>query len=217
MSKYYAVKVGKIPGIYRTWTDCKKQISGFSGALYKSFKIKEEAENFIFTAIKLPNKFNRIIDIYTDGSHQPTKNFLGLGAYCKYEGKEYHLSVTCDKQYLATYDITETKCSNPTAEFLGFTEVLRYFVGVSGYCLHFYIDYEGVERWVKGECKCNEKYIKKIKTVSEKLIIDIDCEILFHHVDGHSGNEGNDEADLLAKSFEESSNFSSLIKILDKK
>ena len=35
--KYYAVKVGKSVGIYNNWEDCKKQVTGFSGAIYKSF------------------------------------------------------------------------------------------------------------------------------------------------------------------------------------
>ena len=32
---YYAVKVGKNPGIYRTWEQTKEQVEGFSGAVYK--------------------------------------------------------------------------------------------------------------------------------------------------------------------------------------
>jgi viroplasmin and RNaseH domain-containing protein len=45
-NKYYAVKVGKNPGIYNTWDDCKEQVNNFSGAIYKSFKTLEEAEKF---------------------------------------------------------------------------------------------------------------------------------------------------------------------------
>ena len=32
--KYYAVLKGETPGIYFNWDDCKKQVSGFSGAEY---------------------------------------------------------------------------------------------------------------------------------------------------------------------------------------
>lgn len=42
--KYYAVQVGKIPGIYGTWDECKAQTEGVSGAKYKSFPSLEEAE-----------------------------------------------------------------------------------------------------------------------------------------------------------------------------
>ena len=42
--KYYAVLKGRKPGVFTSWKDCEQQIKGFSGALYKSFKTKEEAE-----------------------------------------------------------------------------------------------------------------------------------------------------------------------------
>jgi ribonuclease HI len=45
--KYYAVKIGKNAGIYRTWEECKKQVEGVSGAVYKSFKNLQDAELFI--------------------------------------------------------------------------------------------------------------------------------------------------------------------------
>lgn len=42
--KFYVVWHGVNPGIYDSWTDCKLQINGFEGAVYKSFDSKEEAE-----------------------------------------------------------------------------------------------------------------------------------------------------------------------------
>lgn len=47
MSKYYAVRVGRQPGIYRNWPDCEKNVKGFSGAIFKSFASREDAERFI--------------------------------------------------------------------------------------------------------------------------------------------------------------------------
>ena len=45
--KFYAVKVGKKPGIYETWAECQSQISGFSGAIYRGFSTQEEAMVFL--------------------------------------------------------------------------------------------------------------------------------------------------------------------------
>jgi len=53
--KYYVVWKGKTPGVYETWEDCKKQIDGFTDAVYKSFKDKslakkafsDKSENYI--------------------------------------------------------------------------------------------------------------------------------------------------------------------------
>ena len=47
MAKFYAVKEGKKPGIYHTWDECKEQVNGYSGAVYKSFTNEEEAKAFI--------------------------------------------------------------------------------------------------------------------------------------------------------------------------
>ena len=44
--KYYAIKVGRKPGVYSTWDQAKAQVSGFKGAIYKSFPTLEEAQAF---------------------------------------------------------------------------------------------------------------------------------------------------------------------------
>jgi ribonuclease HI len=42
--KYYVVWKGHEPGIYQSWDECRKQIQGFEGAAYKSFKTEELAK-----------------------------------------------------------------------------------------------------------------------------------------------------------------------------
>ncbi len=44
---FYAVKAGKIPGIYPTWSEAEAMVKGFSGAKYKKFKTMEDAENYM--------------------------------------------------------------------------------------------------------------------------------------------------------------------------
>lgn len=45
--KYYAVKNGRVPGIYMSWEKCRENVSGFSGAEYKSFGSMEEAKEYL--------------------------------------------------------------------------------------------------------------------------------------------------------------------------
>lgn len=45
--KYYAVKQGKVPGVYLSWEECKAQVHGYSGAIYKSFPTAEAAMAFV--------------------------------------------------------------------------------------------------------------------------------------------------------------------------
>ncbi|WGH74466.1 ribonuclease H family protein [Tenacibaculum tangerinum] len=42
--KYYVVWKGKRTGVFLSWEACKKQIDGFTGAQYKAFADKNEAE-----------------------------------------------------------------------------------------------------------------------------------------------------------------------------
>ena len=42
--KYYVVWKGALPGVYRTWAECKAQIHGFAGAKYKSFESAAAAQ-----------------------------------------------------------------------------------------------------------------------------------------------------------------------------
>lgn len=54
--KYYAVKIGRKPGIYLTWDECKSQVDKFPGAVYKSFKTIQEAEKFSGLKLNCKNK-----------------------------------------------------------------------------------------------------------------------------------------------------------------
>lgn len=44
---YYVVKIGRNPGIYNTWSEAEKHVTGYSGAKYKSFKTLVEAEAWL--------------------------------------------------------------------------------------------------------------------------------------------------------------------------
>ncbi|WEK54738.1 MAG: ribonuclease H family protein [Candidatus Cohnella colombiensis] len=42
--KYYVVWVGKVPGVYTSWSECQEQVNQFTDAKYKSYESKSEAE-----------------------------------------------------------------------------------------------------------------------------------------------------------------------------
>lgn len=44
---YYAVLRGHVPGIYRSWDECKTQLYGYQGTRFKKFKTLDEAEAFM--------------------------------------------------------------------------------------------------------------------------------------------------------------------------
>ena len=77
MSGFYAVANGRNIGIFLSWDECSTSVKGYRCAVYKKFKTKEEAEEFIENNINnnkddgepLP-PFNKNPDyyVYTDGA-----------------------------------------------------------------------------------------------------------------------------------------------------
>lgn len=45
--RYYAVARGVKPGVYYTWDEAERQVSGYSRARHKSFKTLKEAKAFL--------------------------------------------------------------------------------------------------------------------------------------------------------------------------
>lgn len=47
MKYFYAVQKGRHPGVYENWSDCQREVIGATGAVYKKFKTRAEAEAFV--------------------------------------------------------------------------------------------------------------------------------------------------------------------------
>ena len=45
--KVYAVKKGKVTGLFDTWEKCRAAVHGYPGAEYKGFSTEEEAEIYL--------------------------------------------------------------------------------------------------------------------------------------------------------------------------
>lgn len=52
--KFYVVWMGKVPGIYEDWEDCKKQVENFPGASFKSFPNLAEAREALEKGYQQP-------------------------------------------------------------------------------------------------------------------------------------------------------------------
>lgn len=49
--KIYAVRKGRETGLFTTWAECQRQVTGYSGAEYKSFTDVDEARAFLTTGV----------------------------------------------------------------------------------------------------------------------------------------------------------------------
>jgi ribonuclease HI len=68
---FYAVAKGRTPGIFLTWPECQESVKGFSGAVYKKFDKRGDAEEFIQDPSEVGHK--ELVSppdyyVYTDGA-----------------------------------------------------------------------------------------------------------------------------------------------------
>lgn len=187
--KFYCVKVGRAPGMYLTWDECKAQVDGFSGAVYKGFSTEAEA-----TAYLSGNENNVIGECeataYTDGSFDIKTGRFAMGAVMFIGDKTLEFSEAYEDEELA-------QMRNVAGEIFAATAVMRYCVEHDIKSLEILYDYEGVEKWCTGEWKTNRTgtamYKEYYLSIKDKL------KVKFTKVKGHSGDKYNDMADALAK------------------
>lgn len=69
---YYAVRVGRVPGLYKTWNECLEQIKHFPNQQFKKFMTKNEALDYVqnkLIDVDYENNYDdSILNVYTDGS-----------------------------------------------------------------------------------------------------------------------------------------------------
>ena len=187
LGKYYAVKEGKKPGIYESWDDCKEQVNGYSGAVYKSFTNKEDALNFIKGEEKKEKSENYA---YVDGSFLLEDFEFSYGAVIFHNGEMKEFSEKFSDPELVTM-------RNVAGEIKGAEFVMRYCLENNITEIDIYYDYMGIEKWCTGEWKANKPgtidYRDFYNSIKDKLKVN------FVKVKGHSGDKYNDLADKLAK------------------
>lgn len=216
-NKFYAVKVGKVTGIFETWDECKASVDGYPGALYKSFKSLSDAytymgwegrqlslfdepaaqssENFtpdsgekFSNDIPFSNSVKAVA--YVDGSYNIATKEFGYGVVLFHNGEEIHLSKGFNDEEMA-------QMRNVAGEIYGSMAAMEYALQHNISHLTIYHDYMGISKWCLGEWKANKKgtilYKKYFDQVRKKV------NISFEKVKGHSGDKYNDLADALAK------------------
>ena len=196
--KYYAVKVGKSVGIFNNWDDCKKQVAGFSGAIYKSFPSFEEAKEYLNNEnIEVKSGGFNLEDIaedeivaYVDGSYKKDTLEYGYGVVLILKDEVIELFGKGENPEV-------TKSRNVTGELFGSIRAIGEAIRLKKKKITVFYDYQGISSWANGEWKCNLPltigYRDKIKEFRKEI------EILFVKVKAHSNDKYNDLADHLAK------------------
>lgn len=189
--KFYAVKEGRNTGIFESWDECKKQVDGYSGAKYKSFKSMEEAQEYIEGGKKAYVSDENEITAYVDGSYNIATKEFSYGVVILKENEVLtKFNGRMDDESLATM-------RNVAGEIKGAEAAMRYALDNGYKSIVIYHDYEGIARWCLGEWKANKEGTKAYKAYFDSIKDSIN--IRFVKVKGHSNDKYNDMADMLAK------------------
>ena len=191
-NKFYAVRNGRIPGVYTSWEACREQVYAFPGAVYKSFPGRLEAEAFVRGEDQLHpiSEDKGIMEAYVDGSFRADSAEFSYGIVILRGGEELYFSEKIEDAELASM-------RNVAGEIKGAEAAMRYALEQKAELLIIYHDYQGIASWCTGEWKANKPgtiayraYYESVKNL---------LEIRFVKVKGHSHDHYNDLADKLAK------------------
>ncbi len=188
--KVYAVRKGRMPGLYDTWEACRQQIAGYSGAEYKGFASRKEAQRFLDGDAPDKKRPDTEAVAYVDGSYQEATGQFSCGVVFFYGQQEEHYSRLYEDQELAVM-------RNVAGEIKGAQTAMRLCLERGIRSLTIFYDYEGIEKWCTGVWEA-----KKPGTIQyRKFYEDVrrNVEIYFVKVRGHSHNQYNDMADQLAR------------------
>ena len=218
--KVYAVKRGKITGLFHTWEECRASVEGYPQAQYKGFASLEEAEAYLGngagrqgTEADPKNGAGRRrskadpgdaagcrggelpeegwLLAYVDGSYEDSVKKYAFG--CVFLTSDGHIYV----QYGNGDREQSLQHRNVTGEMLGAmyavkTAMMNGFRGVE-----VRYDYQGIEKWVTGEWRAKTeltgKYAVSMREWGKNM------EIRFQKVAAHTNVRYNELADQMAK------------------
>lgn len=192
MTKFYAVKKGKKTGIFSTWDECKEQVAGFKGAVYKSFKTLSEAEAFLERNEEKIENIEEVDGVYAyiDGSFDRVSGVYGSGVVIVDGDKKHEYKHAGNREDYA-------QLHNVAGELEAAKFVMWYAVDKKIKEVTLFYDYQGIEAWAVGDWKANltytQDYVKFYNKVKERVKVN------FVKVKAHTGVELNELVDKLAK------------------
>ena len=151
-NRFYVVWRGKTPGVYDNWTDCKKEVEGVQGALYKGFPDRASAEEAYAQGF---SGFGKTEKTPTSFSGFPFTAFIAVDAACSGNpGKMEYQGVFVDvsTQPPITANVFKSKVfengTNNIGEFLAIVHALAWMKQKHLF-YPIYSDSLNAQKWVR--------------------------------------------------------------------
>lgn len=133
-NKFYAIRKGRKPGIYTSWSAAQPQVNGYSGAEYKSFTTRTAAQKFLQDKVAMPNYANRVptaqIQLFSDGGSRNHGN--RLGQHVKKDDPAAWAWLVIRGDHKQAGSAGEWGATNNKMEILGLVNALKY-IGRQGW------------------------------------------------------------------------------------
>lgn len=155
-SKFYVVWQGWEPGVYATWEQAKAQIHEFSGARYKAFATKEEADEAYSAGAPKISYTHHNTEKQKPTTEQPLTRSIAVDAACAGNpGKmEYRGISLWDRKEI--FHLQFALGTNNIGEFLAIVHALALLKQHNAPDITIYSDSQIAIGWVKKK-KCNTK------------------------------------------------------------
>ncbi len=190
-NNYYAVLSGRNPGIYKTWTECQRQVVGFKGARFKGFATLAEAEAFMGgeEGTKTFDKelLQQGIVVFVDGSYRHGCYSWGFVAY-----RDGQPAFEANGKGTSP---EAARLRNVAGEMEGARQAVLWAEAMGEEPITICHDYEGIAAW---PLKRWQAKLPETKAYAEFMASRLNM-VHFQKVEGHTGVEGNERADQLAK------------------
>ena len=192
MTKFYAVRKGKKTGVFSTWDECKEQVTGFKGAIYKSFKTLEEAEEFVKGNEEKIENVEAVDGVYAyiDGSFDRVNGIYGSGVVIVDGDEKYEYKHAGNREDYA-------QLHNVAGELEAAKFVMWYAVDKKIKEITLFYDYQGIEAWATGDWQANLPYTQDYVKFYNKIKTAV--KVNFVKVKAHTGVELNEVVDKFAK------------------
>lgn len=178
-TKYYAVKKGRIPGIYNSWAECYAQTHKYSGQEFKTFEDYEEAKAYLNESNYSKNDDNNWKSkfpsyVYMTGYFDNDKQQYGYDGYIYCNEKKYIIKGSDNN---ANY----INMKSIAGHILGCRAAMEKAIELGIKNIDYYYYYDGVKMWATGKWKRNTygsnsfyEYMQSIKSKIDINFVKID-------------------------------------------